>query len=123
MTDGYDAIVLFCHGARRAGWREPFDHLRHELAGRTPGVRVELAFLEFMQPGLADTLDRLGRDGAARVLVVPVFLAPGSHSRQDLPALLDQARGRWPAMTIDSRPTLMESAPLRAAVIDWILRP
>ncbi|MEZ5660765.1 MAG: CbiX/SirB N-terminal domain-containing protein [Burkholderiaceae bacterium] len=78
----HQGIVLFCHGARRPSWREPFDALRNELAARVPGVAVRLAFLELMQPELPAVFEELHALGAHRLLVVPVFLAPGAHTRR-----------------------------------------
>jgi sirohydrochlorin cobaltochelatase len=115
-----DAIVLFCHGARRPSWREPFERLRVELA-QCSGRPVELAFLELMEPDLLTAIERLVDQGRSRLDIVPVFLAPGAHTREDLPALVDQASQRWPGIGLRVRDTLTEDADMRAAIIRWIL--
>lgn len=116
------AIVFFCHGARAASWREPFDRIVADVRAAQPGRRVELAFLELMSPSLPETVDALAREGARAIHVVPLFLAPGSHTREDLPALLAAAGRRWPAVAFTSTSTLTESPVIRAAIVDWALK-
>ena len=59
------AIILFAHGARDPEWARPFEHLRDEVAARIAGVKVVVAFLEFMQPPLADAIEALEARPAA----------------------------------------------------------
>ena len=111
------AVVFFCHGARNPAWRAPFDTLVGEFRAHHPGVRAELCFLELMSPDLPSTIDALVADGVTVIRVVPLFLAGGSHTREDLPAMLAAARARWPALQIDAIGTLTEDAAIRAAIL------
>jgi sirohydrochlorin cobaltochelatase len=67
------AIVLFGHGARDERWREPFDRLLALWRHQHPRMKVELAFLEMMQPSLMSAITSLVSDGALKIVVVPVF--------------------------------------------------
>ena len=87
MTAG---LMLFAHGARDPRWALPFEDVARRIRAARPGLAVELAFLEFMVPGLADAGARLAAAGCTRVAVVPLFLGAGGHVRKDLPALLAQ---------------------------------
>ncbi len=87
MTTG---LVLLGHGARDARWREPFDRLLRLVAPRHAGP-VSQAFLEHMQPDLPTACSALARAGAARIVVVPLFLGTGGHLREDVPALVTAA--------------------------------
>src|SRR6185503_5683206 len=82
------AIVLFAHGARDPDWARPFRQLALELAERVPGERVTLAYLELMQPSLAECVSALYAEGFRRFRVVPVFFGAGGHLKKDLPALI-----------------------------------
>src|SRR4026209_1636322 len=62
------ALVLFAHGARDAQWSEPFRAMQAAVAGKRPDLSVELAFLEIMQPSLAECVTRLARDGHERIV-------------------------------------------------------
>ncbi|MEO8166253.1 MAG: CbiX/SirB N-terminal domain-containing protein, partial [Betaproteobacteria bacterium] len=50
------AIVLFAHGARDPSWAEPFHRIAARLRHTRPGLRVEVAFLEMIQPTLASAI-------------------------------------------------------------------
>nr|MBL8457002.1 CbiX/SirB N-terminal domain-containing protein [Zoogloeaceae bacterium] len=100
MTQGEQAVVLFGHGARDPEWARPMLRAQAALQRVEPALRVELAFLEFMQPTLAEAIDRLVASGAGRITVVPVFLAQGGHLKKDVPLLVEAARGRHPRCDI-----------------------
>ena len=88
-----------------------------------PLTAVELAYLELMEPDLPTVLDRLAGQGQQRIRVVPLFLAAGTHTRRDLPALVEAARERWPALTITVDPALLDSAAIRTAILEVLSGP
>ncbi|MGE0313713.1 MAG: sirohydrochlorin chelatase [Lautropia sp.] len=112
------AVVFFCHGSRDPGWRAPFERIVDEYRRAHPGRAAHLAFLELMTPGLPEAIDRCVADGHRDLRIVPLFLAPGAHTERDLPALVAAARERWPGLTVRIESTLMESASVRAAVLE-----
>lgn len=108
MTPG---ILLFAHGARDPRWAEPFQAVAERVRRQRPGAEVRLAFLEFMQPAIAEA----GADLAARcaaVEVVPLFLGAGGHVRKDLPALLDALRAAHPGVRFTLHPAVGELDPV-----------
>ncbi|MBS0543493.1 MAG: CbiX/SirB N-terminal domain-containing protein [Proteobacteria bacterium] len=98
MTGAESAVVLFGHGARDPEWARPMQRIRAALEQQ--GVRVELAFLEFMTPPLPEAVARLVAGGADRVAVVPIFLAQGGHLKRDLPLLVEEVRHAHPGCAI-----------------------
>lgn len=82
------ALILFAHGARDPQWAEPLHRVRAAIGQRAPGMRVELAFLEFMQPDLRTCAESLIADRCQRIIVVPMFIARGGHLNRDLPRLV-----------------------------------
>lgn len=115
------AIVLFAHGARDPGWAAPFRRIVAHLQSADPGLRVELAFLELMQPALAEAVARIAAEGFERLTLVPLFLAQGGHLKQDLPKLLDDIRGRHPGVRIEVTQAIGDSDALIAAIAEWAL--
>ena len=109
--------VLFCHGSRSPDWREPFEQLAGDFRQRFAGQQVRLAFLELMSPDLTQVLAEEVAAGTTAVRIVPLFLAPGVHTSRDLPALVDEARRRWPQLQIGVEPTVLESPTLRQALV------
>jgi len=92
------ALILFAHGARDPEWANPMRQVQAELRRRCPGAAVELAFLEFMTPGLPDCAASLVTDGADKVVILPMFIARGGHLKKDVPEMLDTLRLRHPAV-------------------------
>jgi sirohydrochlorin cobaltochelatase len=112
------ALVLFAHGARDPRWAEPFEAVAARVRPAAPGVPVVLAFLELMQPSLAEAVAALVAKGATRVDVVPLFLGTGGHLRQDLPPLVEALRVAHPGVAIGLHAAIGE----HPAVIDAMAR-
>jgi len=102
------ALVLFAHGARDPRWAEPLTRLAAVVQAQRPGVVVEPAFLELMQPDLPSVLDRLASDGHARINLLPVFWSAGGHVMRDLPELVAASRLRHPGLHVAVLPVLSE---------------
>lgn len=71
------------------------------VRSRAPGQRVELAFLEFMAPGLVDCAEALVAEGFERIVVVPMFIAQGGHLKNDVPVLLERLRRDHPSISFE----------------------
>ncbi|HZQ72887.1 MAG TPA: CbiX/SirB N-terminal domain-containing protein [Burkholderiales bacterium] len=118
-----EAIVLFAHGSRDAGWAVPFESLASEVKKRAPQAEVALAFLELMKPSLAEAVKKLSVQNVRRVRIVPVFLAAGGHVRADLPRLVDALRTAHPGMQFEVDAPIGEQATVLAAIAESISRP
>ena len=93
-------ILLFAHGSRDPDWARPVQTLAARLQAQLPQVSVAIAYLELMAPSLQESAQQLIDEGAADILVVPVFLSQGSHVRRDLPQLVDACRAVHPGVEI-----------------------
>jgi len=76
------SIILFAHGARDPEWAAPFQRIAARLREVRPNLPVQLAFLELMQPALADAVAGMAADGITRITLVPLFLAQGGHLKR-----------------------------------------
>ena len=121
MTTPRSAIILFAHGARDPRWAEPFMRLAARIASSLPDTAVRLAFLELMQPSLLDCIGALVDQGIEQVTVVPAFMAQGAHLREDLPKLIDEARGRYEGVRIELTEALGEAEPVLEAMAGWVV--
>lgn len=113
------ALILFGHGARDVRWREPFDRLISLWEARHPNIRVELAFLELMQPSLEEAVSALVGDGASEVVVVPVFFGQGGHLRNDFPVLLAACQEKFPKVVLSATPAVGEDLAVLQAIVDF----
>jgi len=115
------AIILFAHGARDPEWAAPFRRIAARLREARSNLPVQLAFLELMQPALADAVAAMAAEGITRITLVPLFLAQGGHLKEDLPRLLNDIRRSHPGITIDVTEAIGDSELLTAAIADWAL--
>jgi sirohydrochlorin cobaltochelatase len=95
------ALILFAHGARDPEWAAPLRRVRAAVHARAPELRVELAFLELLTPGLLGCAESLLAEGYERIVVLPMFIAQGGHLKRDVPRLLDELRERNPQAQIE----------------------
>lgn len=116
------SLVLFAHGARDPAWAAPFQRLQTMTQAAMPQVRVELAFLELMQPDLPILAAQLAAEGIERITIVPVFLGQGGHVRRDLPRLVDALRVTYPAMAINAVDAAGEDAAVLQAIASYCVR-
>ena len=113
------AIILFGHGARDTRWREPFDRLVQLWRAQHASTRVELAFLEMMEPSLSQAIAKLTAVGASEIIVVPVFFGQGGHLRNDFPKLLEECRSQYSNIALSATPAVGEDEAVLQAIIDF----
>jgi len=89
-----NALVVIAHGSPMPGWNAPVlvleNQLRDELRrqGITRYDYVRVALMEFTTPTIADVIDDCEREGIDRIYALPLFIAPSSHSEQDIPNII-----------------------------------
>lgn len=115
------ALILFAHGARDPEWASPMRRVRALLHERSPGLRVELAFLEFMSPDLETCAGDLAAAGYRAVVVLPMFIARGGHLKNDMPGLIEKLHQAHPAVTFTVGPPVGEAEPIVAAMAGYAL--
>jgi len=113
-------IVLFAHGARDPEWAAPFHQVRARLSASRPECKVELAFLELMEPELDEAIARLVAQGALAITVFPLFMAQGGHLKNDLPRILDDIRARFPRVPIALEKPIGEVPEILDGIAAWI---
>lgn len=114
------AIILFAHGARDPQWASPFEQLAALVKQQKPECIVSLAFLELMQPNLAECVASLLAEGVDNIVIVPAFMARGSHLRRDLPLLVDELRQKHDGIQLSVTDALGEAPPILQAMANWI---
>ena len=115
------AIVLFAHGARDPEWAQPFRKIKRALEAKRPGVTVELAFLEIMEPALADAVEKLALAGHTSITIAPLFMAQGGHLKNDLPKILDAIRAEHRGTEITLLPAIGDVDAILDAIAGWLV--
>ncbi len=107
MSDA--ALVLLGHGSRDPEGVAEFLALAAAVQRALPALAVEAGVLEFAGPN-APSIDaafaRCIARGARRVLALPALLHFGIHGTTDMPAVVAEARRRYPAVEIRLAPPL-----------------
>jgi precorrin-8X/cobalt-precorrin-8 methylmutase len=92
-------IILIGHGSPKK------DANNIELAGRLlhnaihPDCAddcVKVAYLQFAEPEIADTIKKCVEEGAKKIIIHPYFLSSGMHVTKDIPEIIKEAEGQYP---------------------------
>lgn len=115
------ALILFAHGSRDPQWASTLKRVCDEVRSRSPNLRVEQAFLEFMKPELGECSAQLVADGFERIVVLPMFIAQGGHLKQDLPLLIDEQRRLHPRVEFEQACAVGEAESIVQAMADHVV--
>ena len=82
-------IVLLSHGSRLNYGRQVIEELA-DMYRKTTDYEVTVAFMEICEPNIPQAINKLIEDkpDIERLVVVPVFLADGVHTKRDIPKIL-----------------------------------
>ncbi len=85
-------LLIIAHGSPSKVWNQPVleqeQKVREGFGQDNPYTKIKVVFMEFAEPNVADGLEELQAAGCTRIVVVPLLIAPSSHSHWDIPALL-----------------------------------
>lgn len=93
-------IVVLFHGSRTEGAEEVVRRIISEVRKRGGYEIVEEAYLQHAAPGLQDAVEKCDRLRIEHIVIVPFFLQMGTHVTADIPALIEEARERYPHLQI-----------------------
>lgn len=94
------ALLMMAHGTPAPAANAPLERIAGQLAIATDFCQVTVSYLDCNEPTIPAAIDSLAESGVSRVVALPYFLHKGRHVRDDLPALLAEARQRHPALEI-----------------------
>lgn len=88
------AVVVIAHGHVMESWRKPVLALEETVKARLAerGINdfdyIRVAMMEYTEPSVASVMDDCKAQGIDTVFALPLFIAPSSHSEEDLPNIL-----------------------------------
>lgn len=113
-------LLLVAHGSRKVSSNAAIESLTEKLRQRLMGTdfsAITHAFLELTAPSIPQGIASLVGLGATQVVVMPYFLAPGTHVVDDVPELINEAQSKYPEVRFTIMPYLGETE----GIIDLIL--
>ncbi|MBR5954029.1 MAG: sirohydrochlorin nickelochelatase [Methanobrevibacter sp.] len=89
MIDEKTGILLLSHGSRLDDGEEVIKAYTEMYKEEYPEAIIEYGFMEIRKPGIPETINKLTRgNDLEKIIVVPVFVAHGLHTKRDIPSLL-----------------------------------
>lgn len=89
MSDKKTGILLLSHGSRLDDGEEVIKSYKEMYTEEFPDMPVEYGFMEIRKPGIPETIKKLSEENDLdKIVVVPVFVAHGLHTKRDIPGLL-----------------------------------
>lgn len=113
-------LLLVAHGSRRAASNEETAQLCERVAGAANERfdAVAYAFLELAEPDAANATYELVTQGCTEIVLVPIFLAAGSHVTQDLPDVMTILQNNHPDIQFSMTPHIGSAEGLAHLIID-----
>ena len=89
MIDKKTGILLLSHGSRLKDGEEVIKAYKEMYQEEFPEAIVEYGFMEIRKPSISDSIKALTQKAdLEKIIVVPVFVAHGLHTKRDIPKLL-----------------------------------
>ncbi|MFF3743699.1 sirohydrochlorin chelatase [Streptomyces kronopolitis] len=119
--DPRPTLLVIAHGSRDPRHAATVSALCARVRALRPGLRVEVGYLDFNAPRVPRLLERLsaeaaGGRGVREVVALPLLLTRAFHAKSDIPAVLREAAGRLPLLSIRQAAVLGPSPLLMAAL-------
>ena len=94
------AIIILGHGSRGDGNDAAIKRIVAAIREGAGGDIVEFAYLQYAQPTPEEAVERCVEQGAKKIVIVPFFMQSGVHVTKDIPAFLEKAQQKHPALDI-----------------------
>ena len=83
-------ILLLSHGSRLSYGLDVINSLSSMYQKEYPNAIVEIGFMEAREPNIPQAFEKLKkRADLNKIIVVPVFIAHGLHTKRDIPKILN----------------------------------
>lgn len=91
------ALIIVDHGSKL----EAANQMLASVAQQVQRLTTDLVFhahMDLAEPTIGQAFDAAVEQGADSVFIFPYFLAPGRHSREDIPRMSAEAAARHPGV-------------------------
>ncbi len=93
------ALLLIAHGSRRPEANADLEHVAAQMRQRGGFDYIQCSFLELTHPDIHTAGVFCVQEGATEVVMLPYFLSPGVHVRDDLTEAQEKLRHEYPKHT------------------------
>jgi len=85
-------VLLISHGSRLPHGEEVINEVA-DLYREKTDYPVVVSFMSMSKPSIPDAINQLADKGVEKIVAIPVFLAHGVHTKQDIPKMLQINNG------------------------------
>jgi len=93
------AVLLISHGSHFPQTEQEVKEFVAQLRQKSDISIIEYAFLEIAHPSIPEGIDICVNKGATKVVILLNFLNAGKHVDEDIPRIVDEARGKYSNVT------------------------
>ena len=87
-------LLVVGHGSSLPYNKQLIDEVAAKIARRMPGAVTRTGFMNINSPTIKEGIDGFAGTGVRRIVVFPLFLAPGVHTTEDVPRLIGLGEGQ-----------------------------
>lgn len=88
ITEDNTGILLIGHGSSLPYGKEVLVEISEKTKERVMGYNIELSFMRIENPLIQESFKKLQDNNFDNIIVMPVFLADGLHTKSDIPLTL-----------------------------------
>jgi sirohydrochlorin cobaltochelatase len=85
-------ILAMGHGSRLPHNKEVITKVANMIAEKYPDTVVRIGFMNMNDPTMEEGLEAFENTGVSSIIAVPLFLAHGVHTTEDIPQILGISR-------------------------------
>ena len=88
-----ETLLLVGHGSKLPYSKELLVEIAKKIEDKGMFENIEIGLMEFNEPSIPTALKKIIASGSKKIIVVPVFLAAGTHTTKDIPTMLGLLKG------------------------------
>ena len=93
-------IIVVGHGSRSDDAKEVFVEIVNALKEKLADKNVDGCFMEISKPYIPAKIDEMYKTGVRDFTILPYFLIPGIHIKEDIPEILREAKAKYGDITV-----------------------
>jgi precorrin-8X/cobalt-precorrin-8 methylmutase len=83
------SIILIGHGSKLPHNKETMEKLAELIRKHSRFDMVDIAFMIRNKPTIPEIIEKVIKEGATKIVLIPTFIAPGVHTTDEIPEILE----------------------------------
>ena len=113
-------VLVIAHGSRAKETETVLEAVLSMVKEKLPETIIDYAFMEFSDRSLEKGVSMLAAKAVTEIKIVPYFLFPGIHIKEDIPNMVSECKAKFPGVKITMGDSLGADERLADILIDRI---